>query len=98
MDEITVSVLPPHLKMIDHGVVAGDRASHLTSVQYCMAVAALAPDPAFELRSPPEPPPAVRGFMAKIHGRGGRAPARRLSTHLAGTGASPPAPHGTSGR
>src|SRR5262249_5466251 len=26
-----VSVPPPHLKMIDHGVVAGDRASHLTS-------------------------------------------------------------------
>src|SRR5438128_3061564 len=38
IDEIAVSVLPPHLKMIDHGVVAGDRASHLTSVQYCMAL------------------------------------------------------------
>jgi 2-methylcitrate dehydratase PrpD len=67
MDEIRVSVLPPHLKMIDHGVVAGDRASHLTSVQYCMAVAALAPDLAFELGpAAPEPPPAVRGFMARI--------------------------------
>ena len=30
--------------MIDHGVTAGDRFSHLTSVQYQMAVAALAPD------------------------------------------------------
>jgi 2-methylcitrate dehydratase PrpD len=67
MDEIRVSVLPPHRKMIDHGVVAGDRASHLTSVPYCMAVAALAPDLAFELGPPaPEPPPAVRGLMAKI--------------------------------
>jgi 2-methylcitrate dehydratase PrpD len=66
MDEIRVSVLPPHLKMIDHGVVAGDRASHLTSVQYCMAVAALAPELAFDVQqAPPEPPPAVRGFMAK---------------------------------
>jgi 2-methylcitrate dehydratase PrpD len=67
MDEIRVSVLPPHLKMIDHGVVAGDRASHLTSVQYCMAVAAAAPELAFDLRqAPPDLPPAVRGFMAKI--------------------------------
>jgi 2-methylcitrate dehydratase PrpD len=67
MREITVSVLPPHLKMIDHGVVAGDRASHLTSVQYCMAVAALAPELAFDLQqAPSQLPPAVRGFMAKI--------------------------------
>jgi 2-methylcitrate dehydratase PrpD len=67
MREITVSVLPPHLKMIDHGVVAGDRASHLTSVQYCMAVAALAPELAFDLQqAPSQLPPAVRSFMAKI--------------------------------
>ena len=50
MRDITVSVLPPHLKMIDHGAVAGDRASHLTSVQYCMAVAAFAPELAFDLQ------------------------------------------------
>jgi 2-methylcitrate dehydratase PrpD len=67
MDAITVSVLSPHLKMIDHGVVAGDRASHLTSVQYCMAVAALAPELAFDLQqAPSQLPPAVRSFMAKI--------------------------------
>src|SRR4029453_8314364 len=67
MDAITVSVLSPHLKMIDHGVVAGDRASHLTSVQYCMAVAALAPELAFDLQqAPSQLPPAGRGFMAKI--------------------------------
>jgi 2-methylcitrate dehydratase PrpD len=67
IDEIAVSVLPPHLKMIDHGVVAGDRASHLTSVQYCMALAALAPDMAFDVQhTPPDLPPAVRGLMAKI--------------------------------
>jgi 2-methylcitrate dehydratase PrpD len=64
---ITVSVLPPHLKMIDHGVVAGDRASHLTSLQYCMAIAAFAPERAFDLQqTPPEVPAAVRSFMAKI--------------------------------
>ena len=44
---VGVAVLPPHLKMIDHGVTSGDRFSHLTSVQYQMAVAALAPDLAY---------------------------------------------------
>jgi 2-methylcitrate dehydratase PrpD len=67
VSEITASVLPPHLKMIDHGVVAGDRASHLTSLQYCMAVAALAPDMAFDVQqSPPELPLAISDFMEKI--------------------------------
>jgi 2-methylcitrate dehydratase PrpD len=67
IDKIDVSVLPPHLKMVDHGVIAGDRASHLTSVQYCLAVAAITPDMAFDVQqSPPQLPPAVRDFMAKI--------------------------------
>ena len=39
---IEVSVLPPHQKMIDHGVTSGDRASFLTSLHYHMAAAALA--------------------------------------------------------
>ena len=67
MTEIKVAVLPPHLKMIDHGVKSGDRASHLTSVQYCMAVAAVAPDMALDVgQSPPSLPPALRAFMDKI--------------------------------
>src|SRR6516162_6467945 len=67
IDEIAVSVPPPHLKMIDHGVTASDRASRLTSVQYCLAVATLAPDMAFDVQqSPPQLPPAVRNLMAKI--------------------------------
>jgi 2-methylcitrate dehydratase PrpD len=67
IDAITVSVLPPHLKMIDHGVIPGDRASHLTSVQYCLAVAARAPELAFDLQqAPSQLPPAVRDFMRKI--------------------------------
>jgi 2-methylcitrate dehydratase PrpD len=65
--EVHAFVLPPHLRMIDHGVVAGDRASHLTSLPYCMAVVAVAPDLAFDVQqSPPELPSAVRGFMGKI--------------------------------
>ncbi|MSP44833.1 MAG: hypothetical protein EXQ83_02965 [Xanthobacteraceae bacterium] len=67
---IGVAVLPPHLKMINHGVTAGDRFSHLTSVQYQMAVAALAPDLGFGL-SPPAGPiaPALSAFMARIQVR-----------------------------
>jgi 2-methylcitrate dehydratase PrpD len=65
--EIHAAVPPPHLKMIDHGVVAGDRASHLTSLPYCMAMAAVAPELALDVQqSPPELPPAVRAFMTKI--------------------------------
>ena len=67
MTAITATVLPPHLKMVDHGVAAGDRASHLTSVPYCMAVAAVAPDLAFDVaQSPASLPPALRAFMDKI--------------------------------
>ena len=64
--EVHATVLPPHLKMIDHGVVAGDRASYLTSLPYCMAVAAMAPELAFDVQhSPPELPPPVLAFMRK---------------------------------
>ena len=45
IDSIRAFVLPPHRRMIDHGVKEGDRASHLTSVQYQMAVAALGEQP-----------------------------------------------------
>src|SRR5499427_6604237 len=67
IDAVAVSVPPPHLKMIDHGVVAGDRASHLTSVQFAMAAAALAPEMAFDVQqTPPDLPPPVRALMGKI--------------------------------
>ena len=67
---IGVAVLPPHLKMIDHGVTAGDRFSHLTSVQYQMAVAALEPDRAYGLSGPSGAiSPALAAFMARIQVR-----------------------------
>ncbi len=67
---IGVAVLPPHVKMIDHGVAAGDRFSHLTSVQYQMAVAALAPELAYALNAPAGPiAPAIAAFMARIQVR-----------------------------
>ena len=86
---IGVAVLPPHLKMIDHGVTAGDRFSHLTSVQYQMAVAALAPDLAYGLSGPAGADPAGAVGVHGAHpgsGRGGLArrglsaePGRRMS-------------------
>jgi 2-methylcitrate dehydratase PrpD len=65
--EIRAAVLPPHLRMIDHGVTAGDRASHLTSLPYQMAVAALAPDAALDVaQSPHTVALPLRAFMQRI--------------------------------
>jgi len=53
--------------MIDHGVVTGDRASHLTSMSYQMALAALAPDALFDVKQSPERVSGEIGaFMAKV--------------------------------
>ncbi len=67
---VGVAVLPPHLKMVDHGVTAGDRFSYLTSVQYQMAVAALSPDVAYAVSGPAGPiAPELSAFMARIQVR-----------------------------
>jgi 2-methylcitrate dehydratase PrpD len=67
INRIEAFVLPPHLAMIDHGVRSGDRASHLTSVQYCMAVAALAENMTADVgQSPVALLPPIRDFMGKI--------------------------------
>jgi 2-methylcitrate dehydratase PrpD len=64
---VRAAVLPPHLKMIDDGVKAGDRASYLTSLPYQMAVAALEPASALALGARPDgPSPAMQSFMARI--------------------------------
>jgi 2-methylcitrate dehydratase PrpD len=64
---IEAAVLPPHQKMIDHGVTASDRFSYLTSVQYQMAAAALAPDSAYSLSGPAGGiSAALATFMARI--------------------------------
>jgi 2-methylcitrate dehydratase PrpD len=62
---IGVAVLPAHQKMIDHGVTAGDRFSHLTSLPYQLALAALAPNAAYAL-TPGPLSPAVSGFMKRV--------------------------------
>jgi 2-methylcitrate dehydratase PrpD len=67
MSNLVVGVPPPTLKMVDHGVVAGERASYLTSVSYQMALLALHPDATIDVRQTPESVPAeIRDFMAKI--------------------------------
>jgi 2-methylcitrate dehydratase PrpD len=67
MSDLAVAVPPPYLKMIDHGVVAGERASYLTSVSYQMALVALHPDATIDVRQTPGSVPAeIRDFMAKI--------------------------------
>jgi 2-methylcitrate dehydratase PrpD len=92
---VRAAVPPPHLKMIDHGVTAGDRASYLTSLPYQMAVAALEPESAFALGARPDgPSAAMQAFMARIEVTGDDAllasypsqwPARVAVTARSGT-------------
>ena len=65
--EIEAGVLPPHHGMLDHGVKAGDRASHLTSLPYQMALAVLTPDAAFDVaQSPATVSEPLTELMGKI--------------------------------
>jgi 2-methylcitrate dehydratase PrpD len=67
IERIEAAVLPPHGKMIDHGVTAGDRFSYLTSAPYQMALAALSPDAAHALSAPAGPvAPHIAAMMARI--------------------------------
>jgi 2-methylcitrate dehydratase PrpD len=67
MTQLVVSVPPPYLWMVDHGVVPGDRSSHLTSVSYQMASAAFAPDALFDVKQAPERVSGEIGaFMARV--------------------------------
>jgi 2-methylcitrate dehydratase PrpD len=69
---IEVLIPPPFLKMIDHGIGAskeqrfGNRIARLTSQPYQLAIAALAPDLAFDLAQNDEVPDDVLRFMDKI--------------------------------
>ncbi|HMA70295.1 MAG TPA: MmgE/PrpD family protein [Xanthobacteraceae bacterium] len=65
--QVTAFVLPPHRRMIDHGVTVGDRASFLTSLPYRLALAALAPHEAFNVgQTPAAVPEDIRAFMDRI--------------------------------
>jgi 2-methylcitrate dehydratase PrpD len=65
--QVTAFVLPPHHRMIDHGVAIGDRASFLTSLPYRLALAALAPHAAFDVgQAPAHVPDRIRAFMDHV--------------------------------
>jgi 2-methylcitrate dehydratase PrpD len=67
ISEITAYVLPPHLKMIDHGIRPGDRASYLTSLPYQLAAAALQPAEVAGLDLAVDTPlPALQSFVACV--------------------------------
>ncbi len=102
IDSIRAFVLPPHRKMIDHGVQAGDRASHLTSVQYQMAAAALGEPPkgasarvaAFVQKITVEPDetllaPYPRSWPARVAVTAGSAHYERTVTDIPGDPALP---------
>jgi 2-methylcitrate dehydratase PrpD len=64
---IDVHVPPPYLAMIDHGVKSGDRASHITSVSYRLALAAYDLPALFDVgHSPPVIPERIQAFMQKV--------------------------------
>jgi 2-methylcitrate dehydratase PrpD len=65
--QVKAFVLPPHRRMIDHGVTVGDRGSFLTSLPYRLALAALAPHAAWDIgQSPAQVPDDIRAFMGRI--------------------------------
>ena len=64
---VEVHVPPPYLKMIDHGVKSGDRASHLTSVQYRLALAACDLSGLYDVgHSPQHVADDIQAFMQKV--------------------------------
>ena len=67
MISLTVGVPLPYLKMIDHGVVSGERLSYLTSVSYQMALFAFDPNSNLDVRQVREGlPREIEQFMARI--------------------------------
>jgi 2-methylcitrate dehydratase PrpD len=67
MVSLTVAVPLPYLKMIDHGVVPGERTSYLTSVSYQMALAAFDPNATLNVKPAPESlPEEMSRFMERI--------------------------------
>jgi len=64
---IELSVPPPYLRMINHGVEAGNRASYLTSVQFRLALAAYDRARLYEVGyAPTQLTDEVKTFMQKV--------------------------------
>ncbi|MFM9969207.1 MAG: MmgE/PrpD family protein [Burkholderiales bacterium] len=68
IESIKVQVPPAYLGMVNHGVVPGDRSSHMTSLPYQLVLAALAPEKMALLDYAPSPTPAEHlALLARIH-------------------------------
>lgn len=64
---IDVRIPPPTLQMVNHGVVSGERSSHLTSLPYQLACMALARESMLDIaRAPASISEDIRAFMAKV--------------------------------
>src|SRR5262249_50176630 len=67
ISEVIAFVLPPHRRMIDHGITIGDRASFLTSLPYRLALAALRPQAAWEVgQVHADVTDNIRAFMGRV--------------------------------
>jgi 2-methylcitrate dehydratase PrpD len=65
--QVTAFVLPLHRRMLDHGIATGDRTSFLTSLPYRLALAAMAPQAAFDVaQAPAQVPDHIRAFMGQV--------------------------------
>ena len=64
---VTAFVPTQQVGMIDHGVMSGERTSHLTSVQYQIALAAFGSDAVFDVKQALAQLPAeICAFMSKV--------------------------------
>jgi 2-methylcitrate dehydratase PrpD len=64
---IAAYVQPAHLKMIDHGITPGNRASFLTSLPYQLARMALQPEQMLDLDEPAAAAlPALKSLMSRV--------------------------------
>ena len=71
IQHVEAAIPPLHVKMVDHGVHASDRTSHLTSLPYQLAIAAIRPNAAMDVRQAPQSlEDDVAAFMRKVSVRG----------------------------
>ena len=67
IESIKVAVPPAYLAMLNHGVVPGDRSSHMTSLPYQLVLAAMAPEKMVLLDYAPSPtPPEHASLLSRI--------------------------------
>jgi 2-methylcitrate dehydratase PrpD len=67
IESVNVAVPPAYLAMVNHGVIPGDRSSHMTSLPYQLVLAAMAPEKMVLLDYAPSPtPPEQVALLSRI--------------------------------